>query len=603
MTPASILIYIILTVALFFFITEWIRADVVAVLVLVTLVITKVLTPEEALAGFSSNAVITIAALLVISSGLVRSGVVKWVADRLITISRDSRFLLVLVGTGIPGLLSGFINIVAAVSIFIPAALRLARQNGIDGSRLLLPMAVTSLMGANLSLIGASHNLVVDSLLQKSTSESFGLFEFTAIGAILVALTIGYTLLVGKKILPDRSSTQEKQHESDDDLVKIYDLNERLWELLVKPGSSVAGQPLHDLGIGRKYGLSIIAVFRGGAELSVEDGDFRFLEKDILAIGGSREMIMQLAGEHSGLTILGQPDAHEEFSWSLFEMIEVVVPPRSTVIGKTLRDIHMREETGLTCVALWREKRPYRTDARDRPLREGDGLMLFGTRDRVREFEPAPDFLWLHPPRREEAPRKLRHLAPVAALLFLAVILSTFFNLLPIAIAALLGAAGMIIIGTVSPGQAYASIDWRTIVLIGGMYPVGAALEKSGAASQMSEMIVSTAGVLGPLYALIAVTLLTVILTQPLHNAVVAVIMTPVAIQVANSLGANPKAFAVAVIVGASASFLMAVGHPAPMLVKKPGGYTNGDYLKFGVALIPLIVVVVAIMVPLIWGL
>ncbi len=598
-----IFVFSVLGVAVVLFATEWVRGDVVAVLVLLSLAISGVLSPEEAFAGFSSKAVIAIGALLVVSAGLVRSGVVKWIADRLNVVVRDNRTLLVLVCTLIPGVLSGFINIVAAVTIFIPAVLRMAKKNGADPSALLLPMAVTGMVGANLTLIGASHNLVVDSLLQQAGESGLGFFEFTPVGAVLVALATLYSLVVGPWLLKGRNGADPGRETAKEDLVDAYGLDERLWEFFVKPGGGADGRSMKAVGMGRDFGLNPILIFRGEREIPVEDEEVTLREHDLLAVTGREERIRAFTDRREGITVLGRPDGHEEFSWSAFELVEVVVPPRSEAVGRTLRDLRMREDAGLTCIGVWRDDRPYRTGTRDRKLAPGDGLLLFGSREKVRAYRPEPEFRWLRRPREEEAPRHLRHLAPFAALIFLAVLVTAAVGWVSIAVAALAGAVLLMLIGVLTPGRAYQEIQWRTLVLIAGMYPLGTALEKTGAAEVISGLIVDTAGSHGSLYALVAVAFLAMLLTQPMHNAVAAVIMTPVAVKVAGALSSNPKAFAVAVIVGASASFLMPVGHPAPLLVREPGGYTIGDYLKFGLALNLAILGVIALLVPLLWPL
>ncbi len=599
-----ILILVILGIAVLFFIFEWIRPDVVAVLVLVTLTVTGIITPEEAFSGFSSNAVIAIAALLVIGAGLVRSGVVRWMSDQLGRIVSDRKGFLLVVTTGSAGLLSGFINIVAAVSIFIPAVLRMAHRCRVSPSKLLLPMAVTSLLGANLTLIGASHNLVVDSLLRETTQESFGFFEFTAVGAVLLVVSVLYSLFFGRFLLPDNhKNDNEADLPSRDDVIDTYALNERLWEILIRPKSDVVGKPLKEIGMGKQHGLSPIMVIRKKEALPVENEEFQLQEKDVVAVGGCEERIEDFMENHEGLVFMGQADGHEEFSWSMFELVEIVVPPRSAVIDHTLRDLDFREDTGLTCIALWRDNRPFRTDARDRNLKGGDALLLFGAKERVRNFKPEPDFLWLRKPPEEEAPLELRHLGPIAAAIFAAVIISAALGWVSIAVAALAGAALIILTGILGPKLAYKEVNWRTVVLIGGMYPVGVALEKTGAAGRMADLLVAWGGGYGPVYALLAVAFLTVCLTQPMHNAVAALIMTPVALDVAKAMDSNPKAFALAVIIGASASFLMPVGHPAPLLVQKPGRYRNRDYFYFGIGLGAILLGVVAGIIPLLWPL
>jgi di/tricarboxylate transporter len=323
----------------------------------------------------------------------------------------------------------------------------------------------------------------------------------------------------------------------------------------------------------------------------------------VLALSGRREQLEALVRDHGGLVLMGQLDAGAAFRWSLFDLVEVSVPPRSALIGTTLREKSLRRNHGLIAISLWRNGRPYRSAVIDRPLQAGDGILLFGSRGHVREFRPEPDFIWLHRPRKQEAPLRLRKFAPIATLIFLAVIAGAALDLISIAVGSLAGAAAMVLLGIIPPRLAYRHIDWRTLILVGAMYPVGLALQKTGTAEAMADLILHSAGAWGPIPALAAVGFAAMLLTQPLHNAVAAVIMTPVALQVAGSLGANPKAFALAVLVGASASFLMPVGHPAPLMVQSPGGYRNRDYLKFGIGAALFVLVVITAVIPLLWPL
>ncbi len=603
MTAEAYGVIAILAGAILSFSFEWIAPELTAVLALISLLISGVLTPQEAFAGFGNSSVIAIGALLVIGAGLTRSGAVKWLADRLGAFAGTRHGRLLLVSTAIPGVLSGFINIVASVTIFIPAVLRMARRGGLEPSRFLLPMALSSLMGANLSLIGAAHNLVVNSQLQQQTGESFGFFEFTPIGAILLLFICLYAQIFSKRMLAKSSPAVEPLRASVHRLVKQYRLEDRIWEIQVQPDSSIDQKSLNEIGIGRKYGLSIFTVLRGDEQLPVESKRFVVQAGDVLALGGRFESIQALVHEQNGLTLMGQPVVEEEFTWSAFDMLEVVVPPRSAMVGCTLREKRIRHSTGLTAVGLWRADRPMRTGIHDHRLQAGDAILFFGSRTRVRDFHPEPDFVWLNRPRRQEAPLHLRKFAPAAALIFLAVVVSAALGRLPIAAAAMAGAAAMILIGLLDTREAYRRIDWRTLILIAGMYPVGTALTKTGAAMGIAELILQSAGSWGTIPALLATALLAMILTQPMHSAVSALMIMPIALQVAAELNSNPKAFAVSVIIASSASFLMPVGHPAPLLVREPGDYRNRDYLKFGILPALLVLAVIAVLVPMMWPL
>ncbi|MHB1398213.1 MAG: SLC13 family permease [Trichloromonadaceae bacterium] len=602
MTMEIGVVFAILATAMLFFITGLIRADIVAILVLVALAASGILEADEVLQGFSSEAVIAIAGLLILSAGLVRSGVVRWIAERLNTIAGGSRKRLTLTSTLVPGVLSGFVSDIATVSLFIPVVLRLARKNDMHRSKLLLPIAMAALAGGNLTIIGASHNLVVNDLLQASGRSALGFFELAPVGIALIIAFAVYTLVMGQRLLPGENEQGAMESREDrTDLMRTYHLEDRLWEVLLLDDSSWRGKTLQEIEIGSGHGLTVFSVVRHDQPQLLNRGDFVLEQDDVLLVSGRRTRVDKLVQEHPGLKVLGHPSQPEKFPSSTGELIEVVVPPRSPVVGKTMTDLAFRSATCLTGVAIWRADNPIRTDVGTTPLQEGDALLLYGPGEQTRSYDPRPDFLWLHKPHPEEAPRKLRHLGKWAALIMAGVIALAGFNLLPIAVAALGGAALMVLIGILPLRQLYEHVEWRTIVLVGGMYPLGLAMEKSGAAGLVSSLLADTLGQLGPLITMIGITLIALVLTQTLHGAAVAVIMTPVALDTAGLLGVEPKAFAVAVIVGAAATYLLPEGHPAPLMVQSPGSYKTKDYLKFGSGLVVITLAIVAVLVPLLW--
>lgn len=591
----------ILLAAIVLLSSAWIRADVVAVLVLALLTFTGQVSTAEALAGFSNTAVISIVALLILSAGMVRSGAVQWVAIRLQRLAGSSRHRVLLISILPPAILSGVVNIVAAVSIFIPAVLHLARESGIARSKLLIPLAFTSLAGANLTLIGAGHNLIVDSLMREAAGDGLSFFELTPLGLILVACLTLYSLLFAERLLPgDREPAEASEQKPEVDLVATYHLDERLWEIWVRQDAPLAGTSLTELGIGRRYGLSVLSLLRDGRQQPVDEGGIRLQARDVLLVGGRREKAEELCREHEGLLLAGPPQPQAPFPSSEAELIEIVVPPRSAAIGKMLREMRFRERTGLIGVALWRHGRPQRTAARDTPLEAGDGVLLFGSRMRTRHFQPSPDFVWLTSPRSATSPAEFGRPALLAAGILATVIVVAAAGWASIAIVALAGAAAMILLKILTPQQAYAAVDWRTIALIGGMYPLGTALQNSGAVDLVSRLLTQHTS---PHTALWAVGLLAILLTQPLHSAVVAVILTPMALGVAQTFGVSPLPFALAVIVGVSASYLLPVGHPAPLLVQEPGRYRTGDYVRFGIGPVLIVWLVIGWIIPLIWPL
>jgi len=361
---------------------------------------------------------------------------------------------------------------------------------------------------------------VVNDLLRASGQPALGFFEIAPVGIALIFFFVVYTLAMGQRLLPGENEKGAAESREDRaDLMRTYQLEDRLWEVLILNNSSWVGKRLQEIGIGSEHGLTVLSVVRHDEPQLLNRLDFILKKDDMLLVSGRRTRVDKLVQEHADLKVLGHPSEPEKFPSSSGELIEVVVPPRSPVVGKTMADLDFRSETCLTGVAIWRADNPIRTDVGTTPLQEGDALLLYGPRDQTRSYDPQPGFLWLHrPPRREEAPRKLRHLGKWAALIMAGVIALAGFNLLPIAVAALGGAALMVLIGILPPRLLYEHVEWRTIVLVGGMYPLGLAMEKSGAAGLVSSLIADTLGAIGPHITMMGITLIALLLTQSLQG-------------------------------------------------------------------------------------
>lgn len=600
----TILVWSILAVVVILFASDRLPADAVALAGLLALVAIGSLQAEQALAGFSSTAVVTIASLLVLSAALERTGVVGWIADRLHQWAGNSERRMLLAGTVAPGILSGMINIVATVLVFIPILLRLSLKANQSPGRVLLPMAYVAMAGANLTLIGASHNLVVNDLLSKRTDTDFGLFEFSAVGVVMMVVATLYVLLTVRWLLPERAAeTDDEPLEQTRELIQRYDFSERIWELEVMPDSPLVATAISDLRLEDDYGLSLISLIRTDHTRAHLDQSAALEAGDIMLVGGRRERVAKLADNSRGLELRGAPAHREDFSAGSAELIEVMVPPRSSVIGKSIRDLDLRSQSDLTAIALWRDSGPLRTDAQTTALQAGDAVLLYGDVRYTRGFEPEPDFHWLHPPQKDSVPPEARRKGIWTLGIFLLVILAAAFDWFPIAVLALAGALAVTVLGALRAEQAYRRIDWRTVVLIAAMLPFATALNNSGASTQLAQWLIDTLSHWGPLAVMGAIATLTLLLTQTLHNAAAAAVMTPIALDSALQLGANPKSFAVAVVVAASMSVLLPVGHPAPLLVREYGKYRTRDYLRFGAGLAVLTLVVILVCVPWLWPL
>lgn len=602
MDTQVIVVLAILGSAFLLFLSGRMKPDLIAMLVLVSLVLTQMVEPAQAFSGFSSFAVITIAGLMVIGHGLEITGVVKWVARRLEPVIKKRYGRLLMLNTAIPGVLSGFINIVAAASFFIPVVLRLCKKMEVAPSKILLPMACTALIGANLTLIGASHNLVVNSLLERETGAGFGFFEFTAVGAALLVAALIYIALT-QALLPERREGKGPGRPGvTKNLIEVYGLEDRLFEIWVSDDieDAEAIETLKDLELA-SHGVTVIALVREGETLVLPKPGTALEEGDMLLVQGRESRVEGFADASEALTFVGTPQEREKYPISTAELAEAVVPPRSPVIGKRIDELGLLESFGMTAIAYYRGGEPNRTNVHEVELQEGDSVLVYGPRDKMRDFEPEKDLLIYFKPGVPEVDPKLKRKAPLAACLLLAVILPAALGFLPIAATAVAGAVAMVMLGIVPLEDVYRAIDWKTLILIAGIYPLGVALNATGTAELIGETLIATLGDFGPLAVLGGVAALCMILTQPIHNAAVAVIMTPIAINAAEMMDSDPTGFCVGVVVACSTTFLMPYGHPAPLLVQDPGGYRPADYVKFGAGLNLIALGVILGLVPVLW--
>lgn len=600
----AIVVWFVLLVVVILFVVDWIPTDAVALAGLLALIVAGSLNTQEALAGFSSPAVIIVASLLVLGGALERSGVVGWIVDGLYRLAGNSERRLLLAGTLAPGLLSGVINVIAAVTVFIPVLLRLSLKAKRSPARLLLPMSYVAMAGANLTLIGASANLLINDILAGRTDTSFSMLEFAPLGVIMVLITIVYVLFTARWLLPEREMhAEDGPEEQTRALIDRYGLFERVWELSVEKDAQVAGTEINELRLAKDHGLSLISLVRADHSRPRLQESSSLMEGDILLVGGRRERVEAVTEAIDGLELIGSPAHRDEFSAGSAELIEIMVPPRSAAIGKTVSELDLRGKADLTAIALWRDGKPVRTDVGSTALKAGDAILLYGNKRYTRGFEPDAEFHWLHEPKREPEPKQARRLAPWTLAIFLTVIVTAAMGWVPIVVAALAGALAVTLLGALNARQAYALIDWRMLVLIATMLPYATALSNSGASADLAEWLVGGLGQWGVLAVMGGIALLALILTQALHNVAAAAVMTPVALDAALQLSANPKAFALAVLVAVSMSVMLPTGHPAPLLVRKHGGYDIVDYLRFGGGLVVLTLLVILLVIPRLWPL
>ncbi len=771
------IVFIILFVAILLFVTEKLRVDVTALLVLGSLVVAGLVTPEAAVSGFSNAAVITVWAVFILSGGLWQSGVANLIGKQVLRVAGDGEVRLLIVIMLTAGVMSAFMNNIGVAALLLPVILDIARQTGRPPSKLLLPLVFGALLGGMMTLIGTPPNILISDALRDANLEPFAFFDFAPAGIMLLLAGTVFMVLLGRHLLPLRDPIQAIP-DQDEDADEVYALREVLAEIIIPVDSGLTGKTLAESRIGRALGLNILAVVRNGrsqlapvpetllregdsllalgrldrlqllseqpafnvsdapvdlwhllpgpvgmAEFEIgadspfvgktllqleirhlwnvnvlairRDGkirrellqdvplvardwlliqgeddnletlrqllDFRVLDEADAAAYRIEESLLTITipensplvgksltesrlGRTYGLTALsvtrsGQPEfvpgpdtellagdtlvvegqprdlailrdlqeliinpnpdiKFEQLTSGSMRLVQAMLSPFTTLSNKTLQNLNFRERFGLNVLAIWRGGRAYRSNLAEFPLRLGDALLLYGPHQKIKLLGQEPDFLVLN----QEAQADFRlEKAPVAGGIMLGVIGVVLLGLLPISIAAIIGAVLMVITRCLDMEEAYRFIEWKAVFLIAGMLPLGIAMESTGAAALLANGMLQVVGGFGPRAVLAGLFVLAMVATLFMPNPVVAVLLSPIALTSAADLGVSPYPLMMAIAVGASSSFLSPVGHPANVLVMGPGGYRFSDYIKVGLPLVVVLLGVVVTAVPLFW--
>lgn len=597
MTGEIALVLFILVVAIVLFASERIRVDAVSMLVLLALLLTGLVSTEEAFSGFSNPAVVTVWAIYIVSASLTHTGIADFMGRHIGRVAGTSEIRLVLVIMVAVGTMSAFMNNIGATAVLLPVVISLGQQANIPASKLLIPLAFGSLLGGVTTLIGTPPNLLASTALAEAGLQPFGLFDFTPMGIIIVFSSIVYMLLIGRHLLPDYSETT---HPEAEDLTVEYRLHDYLAELHVQPESPLVGRTIVESQLGQEYDLAVVGVMREGRLRLGVLPNAHLRAGDILFVRGVRDKILQASNE-VGISIVPQHILSDEDLKSTEATIaEIVVSQKAPFFGKTLKQINFRGRYGLTVLAIWREEAPIRGRLAEVPLRLGDTLLVHGRRERIEAIRDDISFLLLRPP---DKPSPRLHKAPINLIIFVSMITLVSLGWLHISVAAVLGAVLSVLSGCLTMDEAYNSIEWKSVFLIAGMLPMGIAMENTGAAQFLADLIIGLVGSIGPQAIMIGLFVLTTIITEFMSNAAAAVLVAPIAISAAWSVGVDPRAFVMGVAIAASNSFLFPIGHQASVLVYGPGGYRFFDYAKVGLPLTVLIWILMMIFLPMLWPL
>jgi di/tricarboxylate transporter len=591
MSPEIILVFVVAIVAVILFATEKLSVDVVALVIMSTLLAFQIITPEEGISGFSNKATVTVAAMFVISAGLFKTGAVRYLGKITSDIFNRSYWLGMITVMIAVGFFSAFINNTPVVAIFIPILLGVAKDIKVSRSKLLMPMSFASMFGGICTLIGTSTNILVSSIAEKSGLKAFTMFEFAPLGIILFIIGTVYMLTIGIKLIPERRA--------EGDLLESFRLQEYITEVVLLPNSTSIGHKIKEAPLVKEIDIAIIEIIREGEILAVPSPETVLQIGDVLKIRCDLEKFKKIQAR-KGILFQPQYKWHDEDVESEdTKLVEAVVALNSYFINKSLIELNFRENFGASVLALRHRGKLMRDKLSDTKLNAGDALLLEVKADRYNQLVQNPSFVITSEIETEKF--RKRKLIPALIIVF-GVVLTATLGIMEIVVSSIIGSILMVLFGCIRMEEAYKAIEWRIIFLLAGVLTLGIALENTGAAKLLSATIVSSVESWGGPFAIVsAFFLITSLLTGVMSNNATAALLAPIAIATANTLQVSPRPFLVAVMVAASASFMTPVGYQTNTLIYGPGQYRFMDFIKVGTPLNIILWIAATFLIPYFW--
>lgn len=564
---------------------ELLPVDVTALLGLVALVASGLISPAMAFAGFGNEVIIMLACIFVVAGTLAKSGLTQHIAEAILKLAHG-KIRLAPVLMGIAAAISALFSNTSATAMLMPATLQVAKKAKIRPSQLLMPLAFASILGGTCTLIGTSTNLASSGLISRLGQPSYSLFEFVIPGILLTIVGIVYMAVLGRRVIPQRESF---------DFAQDYEVRDYLSELFIDEDSAVVGDTLGSLNLAAAE-ITPLAVIRDRRRLTAH-GNRKLQAGDKIVVKSSRDALLR-ARDNPKISIEAESTLIDSDVFADDAQIcEVVLMPQSPLVGKSLKKLQFYARYQVAVLAIYRGGRAYPAQIENTPLRVGDVLLLQGSKQQLEGLARPPD-LWMLQSSAETPISTRKGLYALAAMLAAVVLGST--GLLPLSIAFLLAVVGLVVTGCTSMEEAYTSIEWRLLILIASMSAFGVAMQQTGTAHLLANLIVETVSPLGVYAVMAAFALLAVFLTQPMSNAAAALVLLPIAISTADMLAVSARPFAIIVTLSASLSFITPL-EPASLLVFGVGKYRYSDFLKVGLPLTVIVIALLVFLVPLLW--
>jgi di/tricarboxylate transporter len=584
MDPHLLIVLSILAVVVVLIITEVVRIDVVALLAMLALVWTGSITASEARSGFASNAVLAIIGVMIMGRGLYKSGITETIAQFILRVAGEGKRRIISMVSITVGLLSAFIQNIGAAALFLPVMMGISKREQISISSLLMPMGFAALLGGTLTMVGTSSLIVLNDLLTVRGLEAFGLFAVTPIGIVLLLVGIGYFFVFGDAVLPAQPEKQTTASPGQR-LLNIWGLSDSIFTFRVPPGSPLVGKSVEESEMGAKYGVNLLRVYdEEAADYNIWE-DYRFRGEQHLVVQGHEDDVWRFAGVN-GLEFLEEDEKSVPEGRNGY--LEVVIPARSSLVGKTIREVPLREQYNAQVVLFFSDSEVVEDNVADREIRAGDTLVLQGQWKSLQFFKESEDFITVTPFEYEpKHPEK----AWIAVSSFIGAILVVLTLGLPISIGFLTGAVAMVLGGVLTIEEAYRSIEWKVIFLIAGLIPIGIAMETSGAAAFIADNLVTLIEGVPAFGILFILGVLMTLFSLVMSNVAATVLMVPLVLELTGIGGLSARALVLQVGLCAANSFILPTHHVNALLMT-PGGYRVADYLKAGSILSLLFVTV-----------
>lgn len=591
MTFEIIFVLLLLVVALFLFVTNYVTYDVTAIIIMTALMVSGILSPTEGLSGFSNPATVTVAAMFILSEGVRRTGILSNAGDFFSQKMQENFNLWFLSLLIFIGVISAFINNTAAVAIFIPVIMMIAAKVDISPSKLLIPLSFAGMFGGVCTLIGTSTNILVSSIAVERGLNAIGMFEFTGMGLIFLVAGLTFLFTIGIKMIPERRKQE--------DLTKGYEMQDYLTDIIINSTSDLVGKTLNHKELTRELDLDVIRVFKDGFDSSAQRSEIEISNGDILRIRGNKDDIKKLLNRED----VSLRSAHEWVDIDLEQgrdaLVEAVVAPESALENTKLRDYHIYEKLGAVPLAIRHHGKVKHNDLANQTLSGGDTILLSMSSERINEIETEPSLLMVSEP---DTLTYRRNKITLAVAIIAGVVLTAALGITTIVISAIAGVVLMVLTGCLKTAEAYEAVNWKVIMLLAGVLPLGTAMDNTGTAALMADYMIETLSDYGPTVLMSGFFVLTLLITAVMSNNASAALLAPIAIQTADLMQVQPEPFLYAVTFAASLSLITPFGYQTNTMIYGPGKYEVIDFIKVGVPLNVVFWILATIFIPLIWS-